>query len=143
MKKMNPVIHFEMPYKNNKRMSDFYGNTFGWKTQNLGEEMGNYVLAMTKEDDKEKSKTQTSEQNECSKYGAINGGFYERKDGWPDQYPSIVISVDDIKDSMKKVAKAGGQVLGEPMEIPGVGMYVSFMDTEGNRVSMLQPKSEK
>jgi predicted enzyme related to lactoylglutathione lyase len=30
-------------------------------------------------------------------------------------------------------------VLGEPMEIPGVGQYVSFIDTEGNRVSMLQP----
>ena len=23
--------------------------------------------------------------------------------------------------------------------IPGIGQYVSFMDTEGNRVSMLQP----
>jgi len=31
------------------------------------------------------------------------------------------------------------QMLGEPMEIPGVGHYVSFTDTEGNRVSMLQP----
>jgi len=25
------------------------------------------------------------------------------------------------------------------MEIPGVGQYVSFEDTEGNRVAMLQP----
>ena len=32
-----------------------------------------------------------------------------------------------------------GKVLGEPLEIPGVGQYVSFFDTEGNRVSMLQP----
>jgi hypothetical protein len=38
-----------------------------------------------------------------------------------------------------KVADAGGQVLGEPMEIPGVGQYVSFTDTKGNRVSMAQP----
>ena len=34
---------------------------------------------------------------------------------------------------------AGGQVLGEPMDIPGVGRYVSFLDPEGNRVSILQP----
>jgi len=47
--------------------------------------------------------------------------------------------VDDIKKSMKKVADAGGKVLGEPIEIPGVGQYVSFFDTEGNRVSILQP----
>ena len=29
--------------------------------------------------------------------------------------------------------------LGEPVEIPGVGLYVSFLDTDGNRVSMLHP----
>jgi len=33
----------------------------------------------------------------------------------------------------------GGKVLGEPMQIPHIGRYVSFFDTEGNRVSMLQP----
>lgn len=43
-KKMNPVVHFEMPYENKERMSDFYAKTFGWKSQNLGQEMGNYVL---------------------------------------------------------------------------------------------------
>jgi predicted enzyme related to lactoylglutathione lyase len=32
-------------------------------------------------------------------------------------------------------------VLGEPMLIPGVGRYVSFFDTERNRVSMLEPVS--
>ncbi len=30
-------------------------------------------------------------------------------------------------------------MLGEPMDIPGIGRYVSFTDPEGNRVSMLQP----
>ena len=52
---------------------------------------------------------------------------------------SVVIAVDDIKESMEKAADAGGKVLGDPMERPGVGTYVSFIDTEGNRVSMLQP----
>ena len=55
------------------------------------------------------------------------------------QYPSVVIGVEDIKTAIKKVAQAGGEVLGEPYEIPGIGHYVSFMDSEGNRVSMLQP----
>jgi hypothetical protein len=68
------------------------------------------------------------------KYGPC-GSFAE----WPAQYPSVVIAVEDMKASIGKVTTAGGQVLGEPMEIPGVGLYVSFEDTEGNRVSMLQP----
>ena len=40
---------------------------------------------------------------------------------------------------MQKVSKAGGRVLGEPVEISRVGRCVSFFDTEGNRVSLLQP----
>jgi predicted enzyme related to lactoylglutathione lyase len=47
--------------------------------------------------------------------------------------------VNNLDDAMKDVAKAGGKVLGEPAEIPGVGKYVSFTDSEGNRVSLLEP----
>jgi predicted enzyme related to lactoylglutathione lyase len=53
-----------------------------------------------------------------------------------------VVSVPDIQAAMKAVNKAGGEVLGEPMEIPGIGQYVAFYDTERNRVSMLQPKAQ-
>ncbi len=37
--------------------------------------------------------------------------------------------------------EAGGKILIKPMEIPGIGLYVSFKDTEGNRVGMLEPSS--
>jgi predicted enzyme related to lactoylglutathione lyase len=126
---MNPVVHFEMPYDNQKRMVKFYEQAFNWQTQALGEEMGNYVLATT---------TETGEAGP-KRPGAINGGFFPKKPDWPAQHPSIVIAVDDINESLEKVRQAGGTVLGEPMEIAGVGQYVSFIDTEGNRVSMLQP----
>ena len=126
---MNPVVHFEMPYDNRERMAAFYQSAFGWQTHPLGEEMGNYVLAHTTETVDGMVRTP----------GTINGGFYERKPDWPAQHPSVVIAVDDIRAAMQQVTAAGGTVLGEPMEIPGIGQYVSFMDTEGNRVSMLQP----
>ena len=128
-KKMNPVVHFEMPAEDRKRMAQFYAKAFGWQAQMLGPEMQDYVVVTTTETDENGPKTR----------GAINGGFFPKKDDWPAQYPSVVIAVDDIKVSTNKVAEAGGKVLGEPMEIPGVGRYVSFVDTEGNRVSMLQP----
>jgi len=127
---MDPVVHFEMPYDVRERMAKFYESAFGWETRMLGEDMGNYALAAT---------TETDENGHPRKPGVINGGFFPRKADWPAQHPSIVIAVGDIKESVAKVAKAGGKVLGEPMEIPGVGQYVSFTDTEGNRVSILQP----
>src|SRR5437868_9487602 len=133
-KKADPVVHFEFPAEDRKRMSKFYSTAFGWKTQMLGEDMGNYVLATTTNEVDKKGRP--------TKKGIINGGFYTKTDDKPAQYPSVVIAVDDIKKSMNKVTKAGGKVLGEPMEIPGFGMYVSFYDTEGNRVSMMEPTRE-
>ena len=126
---MNPVVHFEMPYDDRMRMSLFYEQAFGWQTQPLGEEMGDYVLAATTE----------SENGRPKAPGTINGGFFPRKPDWPVQHPAVVVAVDNIHTAVDKVQKAGGTVLGEPVHIPGVGQYVSFMDTEGNRVSMLQP----
>ena len=126
---MDSVVHFEMPFDDRDRMAQFYESVFGWHTQKLGEDMGSYVLATTTETDESGPR----------KPGAINGGFFPKKPGWPDQHTAIVIAVADIKQSVQKVTRAGGEVLGEPMAIPGVGQYVSFRDPEGNRVSMLQP----
>jgi hypothetical protein len=83
--------------------------------------------------------TTETDENGPKRPGAINGGFFPNKPDWPAQHPSVVIAVDDINEAVRKVTEAGGKVLGEPMTIPGVGQYVSFTDTEGNRASMLQP----
>lgn len=127
---MDPVVHFEMPFEDQKRLSAFYKAAFGWKMEGMGEQMGDYVVAST---------TEAGPQGRPKMPGTINGGFFPKKPEWPAQYPSVVISVANIKKAMEKIAKAGGTVLGEPMGIPGVGDYVSFVDTEGNRVSILQP----
>ncbi len=129
---MNPVVHFEMPAEDRTRMAKFYTKAFGWQTQMLGPEMNEYVLVTT---------TEPGDDGRPKNPGAINGGFYKKSADMPAQYPSVVIAVGDIKEAMKKVTEAGGKVLGEPMEIPGYGLYISFFDTEGNRVSMMQPKT--
>ena len=98
-KKTDPVVHFEMPAEDRKRMAKFYTKTFGWQMKMLGEDMGNYVLATTAaEVDKEGRPKRT---------GIINGGFFTKSDDKPAQYPSVVIAVDNIKRSMNKINKAG------------------------------------
>src|SRR5713226_7139389 len=84
--KMNSVVHFEMPAEDRKRMADFYARTFGWQTQMLGPEMGDYVVVTTTETDEKGPR----------KPGAINGGFFKKTPAT--QYPSLVIAVDDIKE---------------------------------------------
>ncbi len=135
--KMNPVVHFEMPYEDKDRMVNFYSQAFGWQAQMLGSDMGNYVVVTTTEGD-EKTKRPKEP-------GAINGGFYKKPNDPDGQYPSVVIAVEDIHEAIKMVKESGGKVIGgqkkngEPDNIPGVGMYASIIDTEGNRISLLQP----
>lgn len=129
MSNSNPVVHFEMPYDNSERVSKFYSQAFGWQMVNTGPEMGDYVLAGT---------TETDENRMVKTPGNINGGFFKKSAEMP-ATPSVVISVEDIRASMKKINEAGGKVLGEPMDIPGVGSFVYFQDSEGNHASILQP----
>ena len=89
MSKMNPVVHFEMPAENRKRMAEFYSNTFGWKIQQLGPEMGEYMVVTTSE---------TDEKGHPLKPGMIGGGFYQKTDDPVSNHPSIVIAVDEIAE---------------------------------------------
>lgn len=126
---MNPVVHFEMPYRDRERAARFYAAAFGWQVQMLGPEMGEYMLVTTA----------VADARPGAPAGAINGGLFPFKPDWPAQYPAVVVGVEDLRAAMARVGAAGGQVLGEPMAIPGVGDYVAFVDTEGNRHAMLEP----
>jgi predicted enzyme related to lactoylglutathione lyase len=77
---MNPVVHFEVPAKDRMRKADFYTQVFGWRTQMLGPEMGNYVVVTT---------TELDTNGRPKSPGTINGGFFQKSNDKPDQYPSI------------------------------------------------------
>src|SRR5438477_530556 len=98
MGKMNPVVHFEMPAKDKKRVSEFYSQVFGWQMNQLGSEMGNYLLAQT---------TETDANNMVKTPGAINGGFFDYQNKTGFDVPHLVISVDNIEEAMKKVEELG------------------------------------
>src|SRR5688572_22919508 len=104
---MNPVTHFEMAGEDMERMKKFYESVFGWKMQQFGPEMGNYVMAQTDE---------TDEQGMLKKTNRINGGFYKKMDDPRMNTPSVIIAVDNLEKSMKKVKGAGGEIMNEPMD---------------------------
>ena len=81
---MNPVVHFEMPAKDKKRTSEFYSKAFGWQMNQLGEEMGNYLLAGT---------TPVDENRMPKEPGAINGGFFAYQDKEGFNVPHLIIKV--------------------------------------------------
>lgn len=131
--KMSPVVHFEMPAKDHERVKNFYTQVFGWQMNQLGPEMGNYILAGT---------SPVDENQMFLKKGVINGGFFDYKDEVGFNAPHVVIEVKDLIKSIELVKKAGGEVMGDTMEIFGIGKYQSIKDSEGNVVGMLQPQKD-
>ncbi len=115
-------------------MIDFYTKAFGWQASKLGPEMGDYVTVTTAELD--------SETGFPKNPGMINGGLFPKSP--ENRNVTVVIAVTDIHEAMQAVEAAGGKITGgqtpgKPDEIPGIGLYIAFTDTEGNRIAMLQP----
>ena len=71
--------------------------------------------------------------------GVINGGFYPASKSSKSTH--LIISVDNLEKHIAVVKKAGGKILGKPMDIPGIGKFVMLTDLERNRVGMLEPAS--
>lgn len=122
----NRVVHFEIEAEDADRASKFYSDAFGWKMDKMGADMGGYVVAVT---------------GDPKEPGGINGGIFQPPPDATEKLNaySCVIAVDNIDESIEKVKALGGEVFGEKMDIPTVGIYVKCKDTEGNNFSLLQP----
>ena len=70
--------------------------------------------------------------------GAINGGIRQRSAETPT--PLIVISVDSIDESLKKIEAEGGNTVMPRTEMGDMGAYAYFKDTEGNVIGLWESK---
>jgi len=135
----NRVVHFEIEALDKDKLKKFYSDAFGWEMQQMGEDMGGYVVVTTG-DPKEPM--------------GINGGIMSTISGKKELNAfSCVIGVEDIDKAIADVKAAGGKVfddnkdgqgkdLGEKMDIPAVGIYAKCEDPEGNRFTLLQPSPD-
>ncbi|NTV52312.1 MAG: VOC family protein, partial [Candidatus Firestonebacteria bacterium] len=65
--------------------------------------------------------------------GAINGGLFPREALVP--APVVVIGVDSIDETIKRVTAAGGKVIMPKQPIPN-GAYARIADSEGNIIGL-------
>jgi len=125
---MNRVVHFEIPADNLERAKKFYGENFGWKLNQFGPEMGNYVVVHT---------GPTDDKGMPQDKAFINGGLMPRDPSA--SAPILVIAVDDADAAVEKVKKSGGKLVGEILDIPNVGRYARVQDSEGNVIAVIKP----
>lgn len=124
---MNRVVHFEIQADDISRAQEFYKKVFGWKTEQV----------MTKE----KGGMDYWGITTGEKGGGINGGLYKRpaEKGEQQYLYDCTIDVADIDKAVGDIKNAGGTIVKEKMEIPGVGWFASAKDPEGNRFGLIQP----
>ncbi len=107
----NPVVHWEMWSEDPERASSFYSEVFGWNIRAIPEM--NYHLAEKGGD------------------SGIGGGIMKPQQGpWPAKL-TVYIDVDDMDAAREKIVAAGGTMVVEPMEVPGVGAMALFEDPDG------------
>jgi predicted enzyme related to lactoylglutathione lyase len=132
---MNTVVHFEIHAKDLDKTQKFYEDVFGWVITDMGREMGGFRVVVTGKDE------------EKSQWNGINGGLIPRmgeppEGGEPVNAFICTIEVENIDETLSKIAKAGGTVALEKMEVPGVGLLAYRKDPEGNIFGVLQPAKQ-
>ena len=123
---MDKVVHFEIPADDMKRAQKFYGDTFGWQTQEMP--AMNYTMVTT---------VPLDEKHMPKELGAINGGMYKRDEN-SSKSPVIVINVSSVDESIVKVKAGGGKVVRPKNKVGDMGLYAQVTDTEGNVIGLWQ-----
>jgi predicted enzyme related to lactoylglutathione lyase len=121
---MRKVVHFEIPADDEGRAREFYRSVFDWQLQEMPD-MQYTLIGTTPVDEKTQVPTEP---------GAINGGLMKRSDATP--APVITVDVESIDDSLKQIEASGGSTVTPRTEIPGMGAFGYFKDTEGNVIGL-------
>ena len=105
-----PVVHWEFWSEDPAQMATFYRQVFDWSIQHIPEL--NYGLVDT------------------GGTGGINGGIMKPQRGpWPGKL-TFYIDVDDLDAYARKIKEAGGKIVVDKMDVPGVGQLLLFEDPE-------------
>lgn len=114
-----PVVHFEISGADPSIGSKFYTELFGWQSQELGPEMGGYVLIDTHSGE------------------GINGAVMKSDDG--NAFIIFYVEVPSVKEHLERAESLGAKTLVPETEIPGIVTFGIFTDSDGNRIGLITP----
>jgi len=113
----NGICHIDIPVDDLTRASKFYTDVFGWKCTPT--HMENYVLFASND----------------SKF-SVGGGLTKREHGEKLTSQVLYLHVCDIDAHLEKIKAAGGHTVKPKFELPNVGFFATFKDTEDNLLSL-------
>jgi predicted enzyme related to lactoylglutathione lyase len=105
--------------KDPEKMSEFYARVFDWKITHRPQL--DYRIVDT------------------GAGAGINGGIVkpDKPDPWPGNM-TFYVDVEDLAAYRRNVEDAGGRVVVEMQEVPGMGAFSLFLDPEGRMIGLWQ-----
>jgi uncharacterized protein len=117
-----PVVHWEFWSEDPSGIAEFYRTVFGWSIRPLP--ALDYQLV------------------EPGGPSGIGGGIMKPKSGpWPAKV-TLYIDVDDLDRFSDRIRQAGGKILVDKMDVPGVGQLSLFEDPDGRVLGMWKQLKE-
>jgi len=117
----HPIVQNELSANNHKDSAKFYSQVFCWEMTDFSEM--DYTVFSSGE-------------------GKPGGGFNDVQEGNPAGTAVIYFHTDDVDESVAKIEAKVGTMLGQAMNIPGVGTMFHIVDPVGNRMSLFKPVEE-
>ena len=114
-------VHFDVGVKDPARAMAFYKAAFGWTSQRW-EGPFEYYLITT---------------GPTGEPGIDGGCELVAEEG---AGVTLSLGVTSLEETIAAVPAAGGGVVGEISDIPGVGRMVTVEDTEGNQFGLIEEK---
>ena len=124
---MPTVEYFQIPADDISRAQDFYKKVFGWEMQkwnNSENSEQEYWMFQTKDDEGNPG---------------IGGGLMKRQS--PQHTVTNFITVSSIEEYSLKIEQSGGKVIMPKTEIPNMGFFAVFLDTENNMCGIFEGKN--
>lgn len=118
-----PVVHFEIGCKDLNAAKSFYSKLFGWEyvpdmpDMGMVSNLGPFAEAKTE---------------------GI-GGHIQALGHEPHKYVTIYVQVPNIEATLAQVGKLGGKTVVPKTEVPGMGHFAWFEDSQGNVVGLWTP----
>lgn len=112
-----PVVHFEIGSRNSAETAKFFGELFGWHTQQMG----------------------PAHMIDTGSKAGIQGHFSSLGHE-PHTYVTVYVEVDDIGAYLKKAESLGGKTLVPQVDIDA-GSFAWIADLEGNIIGLWKPKA--
>jgi uncharacterized protein len=132
---MDPVTWFSIPAQDTDRALAFYGEVFGWKAQPRTKEYDaiyDYNVVVNSASDENFAPERTSR---------VNGCIVKRSTGITG--PVVLVEVDDLDESIRKVVAAGGTVVSERIPMRSLnGDFILVKDPEGNMVEVFESNDQ-